>query len=47
MTDISGQQLTAVLEANNANAEITTIHIPLLCCCVTSFYSICFSTIKY
>ena len=35
------------LEANHADAEITTIHIPLLCCCATSFYSICFSIIKY
>ena len=32
------------LEANHADAEITTIRIPLLCCC---FYSICFSIIKY
>ena len=48
MTDISYQQLSAVpLEANHADAEITTIHIPLLCCCATSFYSICFSIIKY
>ena len=48
MTDISDQQLSAVpLEANHADAEITTIHIPLLCCCATSFYSICFSIIKY
>ena len=38
MTDISDQQLSAVpLEANHADAEITTIHIPLLCCCATSF----------
>ena len=45
---ISDQQLSAVsLKANPADAEITTIHIPLLCCCVTSFYSICFSIIKY
>ena len=29
------------------DAEITTIHIPLLCCCATSFYGICFSIIKY
>ena len=35
------------LEANHADAESTTIHIPLLCCCATSFYSICFSIIKY
>ena len=35
------------LKANHADAEITTIHIPLLCCCATSFYSICFSIIKY
>ena len=48
MTDISDQQLSAVpLKANHADAEITTIHIPLLCCCATSFYSICFSIIKY
>ena len=48
MTDISDQQLSAVLlEANHADAEITTIHIPLLCCCAISFYSICFSIIKY
>ena len=48
MTDISDQQLSAVpLEANHADAEITTIHIPLLCCCATSFYSICSSIIKY
>ena len=48
MTDISDQQLSAVpLEANHADAEITTIHISLLCCCATSFYSICFSMIKY
>ena len=48
MTDISDQQLPAVpLEANHADAEITTIHILLLCCCGTSFYSICFSIIKY
>ena len=48
MTDISDQQLSAVpLEANHTDAEITTIHIPLLCCCATSFYSICFSIIKY
>ena len=45
---ISDQKLSAVpLEANHADAEITTIHIPLLCCCATSFYSICFSIIKY
>ena len=45
MTDISDQQLSSVpLEANHADAEITTIRIPLLCCC---FYSICFSIIKY
>ena len=44
MTDISDQQLSAVpLEANHADAEITTIRIPLLYCCATSFYSICFS----
>ena len=43
MTDNSDQQLSAVpLKANHADAEITTIHIPLLCCCATSFYSICF-----
>ena len=48
MTDISDQQLSAVpFKANHADAEITTIHIPLLCCCATSFYSICFSIIKY
>ena len=48
MTDISDQQLSAVpLKANHADAEITTIHIPLLCCCAISFYSICFSIIKY
>ena len=48
MTDISDQQLSAVpLKANHADAEIITIHIPLLCCCATSFYSICFSIIKY
>ena len=48
ISDISDQQLSAVLlEANHADAEITTIHIPLLCCCATSFYSICFSIIKY
>ena len=48
MTDISDQQLSAVpLEENHADAEITTIHIPLLCCCAISFYSICFSIIKY
>ena len=46
MTDISDQQLSAVpLEENHADAEITTIHIPLLCCCAISFYSICFSII--
>ena len=45
---ISDQQLSSVpLEANHADAEITTIRIPLLCCCATSFYSICFSSIKY
>ena len=45
---ISDWQLSAVpLKANHADAEITTIHIPLLCCCATSFYSICFSIIKY
>ena len=45
MTDISYQQLSAVpLEANHADAEITTIHIP---CCASSFCSICFSIIKY
>ena len=39
MTDISDQQLSAVpLKANHADAEITTIHIPLLCCCATSFF---------
>ena len=44
MTDISDQQLSAVpLEANHADAESTTIHIPLLCRCATSFYSIFFS----
>ena len=32
------------LEANHADAEITTIHIP---CCASSFCSICFSIIKY
>ena len=38
VTDISDQQLSAVpLQANHADAEITTIHIPLLCCCATSF----------
>ena len=38
MTDISDQQLSAVpLKANHADAEITTIHIPLLCCCAISF----------
>ena len=38
MTDISDQQLSAVpLKANHADAEIITIHIPLLCCCATSF----------
>ena len=43
MTDISDQQLSAVpLEANHADAEITTINIPLLCCCAASFYSIFF-----
>ena len=43
MTDISDQQLSAVpLKADHADAEITTIHIPLLRCCATSFYSICF-----
>ena len=48
MTDISDHQLSAVpLKANHADAEITTIHIPLLCCYATSFYSICFSIIKY
>ena len=48
MTDISDQWLSAVpLEANHADAEITTIPIPLLCCCATSFYSTCFSIIKY
>ena len=48
MTDISDQQLSAVpLEANHADAEITTIQIPLSCCCATSFCSICFSIIKY
>ena len=48
MTDISDQQLSAVpLKANHTDAEITIIHIPLLCCCATSFYSICFSSIKY
>ena len=48
MTDISDQQLSAVpLKADHADAEITTIHIPLLRCCATSFYSICFSIIKY
>ena len=48
MTDISDQQLSAVpLEANHADAEITTILITLLCCCATPFYSICFSIIKY
>ena len=32
LTDISDQQLSAVpLEANHVDAEITTIHIPLLC----------------
>ena len=42
---ISDQQLSAVpLEANHADAEITTIHIP---CCASSFCSICFSIIKY
>ena len=35
------------LEANHADAEITTINIPLLCCYATSFYSTCFSIIKY
>ena len=48
MTDISDQKLLAVpLKANHVNAEITTIHTLLLCCCATSFYSICFSTGKY
>ena len=48
MTDISYQQLSAVpLEANHADAEITTINIPLLCCGATSFYSIFFSIIIY
>ena len=48
MTDISDQQLSAVpLQANHVDAEITTIHIPLSSCCATSFYSICFSIIKY
>ena len=48
MTDISDQQLSAVpLKANRADAEIITIPIPLLCCGATSFYSICFSIIKY
>ena len=43
MNDISYQQLSAVsLEANHADAEITTINIPLLCCDATSFYSIFF-----
>ena len=43
MNDISYQQLSAVpLEANHADAEITTINIPLLCCGATSFYSIFF-----
>ena len=38
MTDISNQQLSAIPpEANHADSEITTIHIPLLCCCATSF----------
>ena len=48
MTDIFDQQLSAVpFKANHTDAEITTIHIPLLCRCATSFYSICFSIIKY
>ena len=43
MTDISDQQLSAVpLKANHADAEITTIHIPLLCCCATSFIAFSF-----
>ena len=38
MTDIFDQQLSAVpFKANHTDAEITTIHIPLLCCCATSF----------
>ena len=42
---ISDQKLSAVpLEANHADAEITTIHIP---CCASSFCSTCFSIIKY
>ena len=40
---ISDQKLSAVpLEANHADAEITTIHIP---CCASSSCSICFSII--
>ena len=43
MTDISDQRLSATpLKANHADAEITIIHIPLLCYCATSFYSVCF-----
>ena len=38
MTDIPHQQLSAApIEANHADAEITTICTPLLCCCATSF----------
>ena len=33
-------------EANHTDAEITNIHIPLLCCCATSFFNNCFSIIK-
>ena len=48
ITDISDQELSAVpLDANHADAENTTIHIPLLYYCATSFYSICFFIIKY
>ena len=48
MRDISDQQLSAVpLKANRVDAEITTVHIPSLFCCATSFYSIYFSIIKY
>ena len=48
MTDIFDQQLSAIpVKPNHADGKITTNHIPLLCCCATSFYSICFSIIKY
>ena len=39
---IKSCQLSPSKQIMPIDAEITTIHIPLLCCCATSFYSICF-----